>query len=174
MCRRLRIVVLTTLSTLVLGVCRGDEEAWPQFRGPSGQGESASRQLPLTWDREHHIAWKTEIPGRGWSSPVVVDRRVFLTTAIKSGGDESDSDTEKGDVVSLQLVCLDEMTGDTLFRTVPKSPRCRLRRRFIPRTVMPVLSTPIVSGDRVYAHFGTFGTAALTLDGDIVWNRTCF
>src|SRR5947207_15271689 len=54
---------------------------WPQFRGPSGDGASTATNLPMTWGGPQGITWHAEIPGQGWSSPVVVGRRILLTTA---------------------------------------------------------------------------------------------
>jgi outer membrane protein assembly factor BamB len=58
---------------------------WPQFRGSSGQGVSDERNLPLTWSETKNIRWKTAIPGRGWSSPVIQGDRLWLTTATEDG-----------------------------------------------------------------------------------------
>src|SRR4030095_618121 len=76
----LRKPLLTLLfaSTLTLGA-----EDWPQFRGPGGEGHSAERGLPAVWSESQNILWKTPIPGLGWSSPVVANGRVWLTTAVK-------------------------------------------------------------------------------------------
>ena len=54
---------------------------WPEFRGPRGDGTSTSTNLPLQWSEQHHVKWKTGIHDRGWSSPVIWDRQVWLTTA---------------------------------------------------------------------------------------------
>jgi hypothetical protein len=51
-------------------------EDWPQFRGPGGEGHSAERDLPTEWGESKNIAWKTPVPGRGWSSPVIAGGRV--------------------------------------------------------------------------------------------------
>ena len=61
-------------------------EDWPQFRGPSGQGHSAETGLPLAWSESQNVVWKTPVPGRGWSSPVVAGGRAWLTTAVKEKG----------------------------------------------------------------------------------------
>ena len=60
---------------------------WPQFRGPAASGVSANSGLPDTWSAAEHIEWKTEIPGRGWSSPIVWGEKIFVTTAVKEGGE---------------------------------------------------------------------------------------
>ena len=58
---------------------------WPQWRGPAGQGHSDATGLPSEWDAEKNITWKTDLPGRGWSSPVIWKNQVWLTTALENG-----------------------------------------------------------------------------------------
>ena len=60
-------------------------ESWPQFRGPGARGVASGPNLPDRWSATENVAWKTDVPGRGWSSPVVWGQRVFLTTAVNSG-----------------------------------------------------------------------------------------
>src|SRR4029079_19044649 len=74
---------------------------WPQFRGPTGQGVSAERGLPLTWSETKNVRWKVAIPGRGWSSPVVQGDRIWLTTATEEGN-------------SLRAIAVDRNTGAIL------------------------------------------------------------
>src|SRR5688572_12025431 len=57
-------------------------QEWPQFRGPTGQGISAATNVPVRWSATDNVAWKTALPGQGWSSPLVSDGRVYLTTAV--------------------------------------------------------------------------------------------
>ncbi len=58
---------------------------WPQWRGPDGQGHAAAAQdLPVTWSETENIAWKTPLPGRGWSSPVIDGKQIWMTTAIET------------------------------------------------------------------------------------------
>ena len=58
---------------------------WPQFRGAESRGVGTSDRLPLVWGPETNVAWRAEVPGRGWSSPIVWGKRVFLTTAVSEG-----------------------------------------------------------------------------------------
>ena len=55
---------------------------WPEFRGPDGQGHSTERGVPLEWSESQNVAWKTAVPGQGWSTPIVSGGRVWLTTAV--------------------------------------------------------------------------------------------
>ena len=85
------------LLSLSVGLLHGSDN-WPQFRGPSGDGQSDSTGLPLTWNEQEHVKWKTAIPGEGWSSPVVDDGQVWMQTAMDQGK-------------SLRAVCVDQATG---------------------------------------------------------------
>jgi hypothetical protein len=75
----MRLTLLLALSSLFFVT------DWPQFRGPGGQGISDEKNVPLTWSEAKNVRWKTSIPGRGWSSPVVQGDRVWLTTATEEG-----------------------------------------------------------------------------------------
>ena len=132
---------------------------WPQFRGPDGQGHSTERDLPVDWSETKNVVWKTEVPGLGWSSPVVAAGRVWLTSSVDVPGRGEGN-------VSLRALAFDIATG----REVVNVEVFRLTRA---RTINPKNSfaspTPIVDGDRVYVHFGADGTAALSATGEIVW-----
>ena len=131
---------------------------WPAFRGPTGQGHSPELGLPLEWSETDTVVWKTPVPGRGWSSPVVADGRVWLTTATVAPDGAG----------SLRLLAYDVDTGRELFDTVV----IRIDQTASPNPKNSLASpTPVidVDGDRVYVHFGADGTAALTTDGEVVW-----
>ena len=127
---------------------------WPDFRGPGGQGHAEGRGLPLEWSEERNVAWKAAVPGAGWSSPIVADGRVWITTGVP------------GREMSLRVIALDTATG----RTVVDTEVFRLRIGPAPNAKNNRASpSVVVEGDRVYAHFGAEGTAALTTAGEIVW-----
>ncbi len=147
--RNVLLAFLLTLATMV-----GRAEDWPQFRGPTGQGHSTERELPLEWSESRNVRWKAPVAGRGWSSPVVADGRVWLTTAVKSGG------------ASLRALAFDVETGRELVNVEV----FKIRNGDLTNPKNSHASpTPIVEGDRVYVHFGAEGTAALTISGEIVW-----
>jgi outer membrane protein assembly factor BamB len=147
-------VFLLVLLLLALGTKPAAGEDWPQFRGPTGQGHSTERGLPIEWSETKNIVWKTPVPGRGWSSPVVADGRVWLTTATKANG------------ASLRLLAYEAATGRELINVEVFHLRSSELLNIKNSQASP---TPIVDGDRVYVHFGADGTAALTTTGDIVW-----
>jgi outer membrane protein assembly factor BamB len=126
---------------------------WPQFRGPGGQGVSDEKNVPLTWSETKNVRWKTAIPGRGWSSPVIQGDRIWLTTATEDGR-------------SLRAISVNVNTGAIeqnveLFQL--KSPKLMNAKNSF------ASPTPVVEGDRVYLHFGAYGTACITQSGEIVW-----
>ena len=128
---------------------------WPQFRGPDGQGHSSEQGLPLDWSESRHVAWKVPVPGRGWSSPVVSEGRVWLTTAVKSSSG-----------ASLRALAFAADTGAT--QVDVEVFRSRRGDALNPKNSL-ASPTPIVDGARVYVHFGQDGTAALTTAGEVVW-----
>src|SRR5687767_9906131 len=79
---------------------------FPQFRGPTGDGHATASSLPIEWNATTNVAWKTPIPGRGWSSPSLHQGRLYLTTAAPN-----DPDKETGDL-SLRAYCLDAVSGE--------------------------------------------------------------
>src|SRR6185503_11544281 len=97
--RRLLWLILIVPGLTALGA-RG--ENWPQFRGPTGQGISTEKHLPTEWSKDQNVAWRTEIPGDGWSSPIVWGDRVFLTTALESGS-------------ACDVICVDARSGKVLW-----------------------------------------------------------
>ena len=144
-----------TLLVLMVGstVARAGED-WPQFRGPDGQGHSDAIGVPLTWSEAEHVAWKTEIPGEGWSSPVILGSQVWMTTATEEG-------------CSLRAVCVDRKTGQ-----VTRNVEVFHRDKAIEKhgTNSYASPTPVLEGDRVYVCFGTMGTACLDAKtGEVVW-----
>jgi len=143
---------------LLLALVLASAGQWPEFRGPSGQGHASDTNLPVDWSESRNVVWKTPVPGRGWSSPVVADGRVWLTTSTDSG------DRRRG--VSLRALAFETATG----REVVNTEVFRVDRPEALNGKNSYASpTPIVDGDRVYVHFGAQGTAALTTAGDVVW-----
>jgi outer membrane protein assembly factor BamB len=146
---------------LALAVLPLSAEDWPQFRGPTGQGHSSETGLPLEWSETQNVVWKTPVTGSGWSSPVVSGGQVWLTAAVDA------PDGQRGRT-SLRALAFDVETGRALIdvevvRTGAGPPRHPKNSRASP--------TPIVDGDRVYVHFGSEGTAALTTSGKVLWTR---
>jgi len=153
------IPLLAVLSVLALDTRAGENLTWPQFRGPNGDGRTDATSLPLHWSETNNVKWKTPIHGRAWSSPVVADNRVWITTASEDGRE-------------LFAVCLDARTGkvvhDLKLFTVEQP-------QFAHKFNTYGSPTPVIEGDRVYVTFGSPGTACLDeKTGKVLWERRDF
>jgi outer membrane protein assembly factor BamB len=174
---------ITVISTLLFinsaGAFAGT--SWPQWRGPSGQGISEEKNLPTTWSPTKNIKWKTQITGRGHSSPIVWGNKIFLTTAIEGpvvpgakAVKHMDGDKEyiHPDSVGadhkhfFKVICLSRETGkilweQTSFEGTPYDDRHR-KSSF-------ASSTPATDGKYVYAFFGSEGLYAYDMKGKFAW-----
>ena len=161
---RLRVLARSALAGAVRALALGaaaahaGETEWPQFRGPTGQGLSSAVQVPTAWNATTHVAWKVAIPGRGWSSPVLARGRLYLTSAV--------GDTDK----TLRALCLDATDGRVLWNTEVFHPDTASLAAMHAKN-SPASGSPIVTTNRLYVHFGHMGTAALDLDGKVVWRQ---
>ncbi len=135
---------------------------WTGFRGPNGAGVSDDSSIPVEWDNSKNMQWNRELPGKGYSSPIVVGDRVFVTCYSGEGGDNSG--------LKRHLLCLDRKTGDEKWSKVVPSAN---RERSIPRfagTPGYASNTPVSDGERVYVLFGSTGVLAYDLDGKQLWS----
>lgn len=134
---------------------------WPQFRGPDANGITTAKNLPLEWSTAKGIAWSVEVPGKGWSSPVLSEGKLYLTAAVSDASEE----------VGLNVLCLDQSTGalvwnKEVFRPDPGEAKSMHKKN------TAASPTPIVAGGKVYVHFGHMGTAALDLKGNVLWRQS--
>ena len=139
---------------------------WLQFRGPGGFG-IAPGKAPLEWSADNNIAWKTEMPGPGASSPIVVGDRVLLTCYTGYGVDKKNPGEQKD--LKRHLVCIDRKSGKTLWtRNIPAAPP--EPKYFLYQSYHGYASsTPISDGKNVYVFFGKSGVFAFDLDGKQLW-----
>jgi outer membrane protein assembly factor BamB len=166
-----RYARLTALAAIVAAAPLFAADAdWPQFRGPQADGHAPAGDAPLTWSTTENIAWSVEIPGRGWSSPVHRDGKIYLTTAvITDGGEESNPKADR----SLRALCLDPATGRTLWDVEVFQQDGAAAPDTIHQKNGHASPTPIIAGDgRMFVHFGHQGTACLALaDGKKLWEN---
>ncbi|MEI6809924.1 MAG: PQQ-binding-like beta-propeller repeat protein, partial [bacterium] len=148
------------LSLLIFTTARAD---WPDFRGPTGDGHVTAADankpigLPLKWSETENVKWKTEIPFRGWSTPVVMDNQIWMTTATLEGND-------------FFAVCVDATTGRILFNE--KLFHCDKPEPLGNNVNCYASPSPVIEPGRVYVHFGSYGTACLdTSNAKIIWKR---
>ncbi|MDP1591287.1 MAG: PQQ-like beta-propeller repeat protein [Prosthecobacter sp.] len=157
----MRTSLVLLLSTSLLSAAD-----WPEFRGSNAQGHSAATNLPLTWSPTSHIAWKAAVAGVGWSSPVVIGERIFLTSALPVGGVED----PKADR-SLHALALDAASGKPVWDVelfIATSPRAHRKNSH-------ASPTPVYEDGKLYVHFGHLGTACLdAATGNAIWSTQEF
>lgn len=131
-------------------------ENWPQFRGPTGQGITAAKDLPLEWSADN-VTWEAEVPGEGWSSPIVWEEHVFLTTTTEDG-------------TTCRVMAFDRDTGKELWSEAvfTQVPRRKERRNSY------ATPTPVTDGRLVYASFGDGSFVALDFAGNVKWMNRDF
>lgn len=150
---------------------------WPQFRGPAARGVAENPALPQQWSATENVEWKIDIPGRGWSSPIVSGERVFLTTVVNQAEAEQprkglyfggDRPVPPDSVHHWLVVCLDLASGRELWQRKvhegkPAGP-IHLKNSF-------ASETPVTDGQRVYCYFGNLGVYCLDFDGQVIWTK---
>ena len=145
-------LLITVASCVVIEA----NEQWSQFRGHYGNGIIKSTSAPINWSENTNIDWKTPIHDRGWSSPVIWNDQIWMTTATKEGN-------------KMYAICVNKLSGKIehdIHVFDVKSPQA------ITNENTYASPTPVVEEGRVYAHFGTYGTVCIsTKDGQILWKR---
>jgi outer membrane protein assembly factor BamB len=146
-------------------------ENWPQFRGPSGQGHTECRNLPLTWggpkDKQENVAWKSPLVGQGHASPIVWGDRVFVCTAHWP----PEVKQREKVIPEHHVLCYSTADGKRLWDTlVPPGPWVRSDFRSGPGGGY-ACPTPVTDGHHVYCLFGSSVIAALDFQGKIVWRK---
>lgn len=156
------------------------EANWPSFRGPSGQGRTAEAKLPLNWSETENVTWKTAIPGKGWSSPVLRGDAIWMTTAVESNAtpaeqaellkdEKQPKQRQVAKTISLRAVCVDRVSGELIkdidLLTVENPDAIHLLNSY-------ASPTPVLEEGRLYCHFGTFGTVCIdTNTNERIWER---
>ena len=175
--------ILGMVAVLLLGSVASavaQEGQWTRFRGPNAGAVADDPRLPEVWSETENVVWKADIPGLGWSSPVVWNDHIFLTTAVSSGEERApqpglydpgaDHGATRSSASHRWLVYdFDFATGAVrwtreLVVSVPGMER-HIKNSF-------ASETPVTDGERLYVYFGTIGlVAALELDGEVAWTR---
>jgi len=161
-------VVLTAISCCTLfpgvGWTQVDED-WPRFRGPGGMGLSTATGLPLEWDANTNVVWKTPLPGSGASSPIVLGDRIYLT--CYSGyfvPGEPEGSLER---LERHLLAIDVETGEIAW---DRAIAAKLPEEEKIRDHGFAANTPAADAERVYAFFGKSGVFAFDHEGKRLWH----
>jgi len=174
-----RHYILLGLAALLIGAHTaraGEADRWPQFRGGCG-GVADGAKLPAVWSATTNVVWKTEIPGKAWSSPVVWGNKVFVTSAVSGQAVEPPRKglyvwrfwgTRESDEYRCMIYCLDFATGKVLWeRVAHRGPT----RGAIHTKNSYASETPATDGERVFACFGNVGLFCFDMDGREVWSQ---
>lgn len=169
-----------SLLVVIVSVSSVSAADWPQWRGPAGQGHSTAKGLPLTWSETENIVWRTAIPGRAWSSPVIDGQHIWMTTAVESEASPIEKAKKLADnfagqplnivgKLSLRAVAVNRESGKLihdieLLTAESPDPVHQLNSFASP--------SPTLEEGRLYAHFGTNGTACLdTKTQKVLWTN---
>lgn len=156
-------IVLAAMACVLLPMA-GRAADWPQFRGPNGLGVAPDKGLPLTWSESENVLWKTDMPGAGASSPIILNGKVYLTcySGYGTGGDGAGN----MEALALHLVCVDADSGRIVWdkqikAKLPESPKVRDHGYAGP--------TPATDGKHLYVFFGKTGVLKFDLEGKQLW-----
>ena len=147
------IEALETISIEPVMPAPGAEKQWPSFRGPTGQGIAMDKKFPLIWSQTENIVWKTELTGRGNSSPVIWDDRIFITSASEDGK-------------TRELFCYNRSNGELKWKKAAPIPE-NVEKLYWKNTYAS--STPVIDGERIITFFGNSGMVCFNMDGDLEW-----
>ncbi len=177
------IVICILFSLAGINACSGGDSLteWKSFRGPSGQGYADTADIPTRWSEDENVQWKTGIPGKGFSAPVINDNQIWLTTAFHVPSDQEEiarrtvnntgsEPITVSDTATMYAICLDRKTGQIIRRVkllhVNKPQWVHVENSY-------ATPTPVIEGNRLYCHFGTFGTICINTDnGKVLWANT--
>jgi outer membrane protein assembly factor BamB len=170
---RIRLAFVALLVwTVSLHASVGDPKNWAQWRGPDMTGVSRTAKPPIEWSETKNIKWKVEIPGRGSSSPVVWNDRIFLLTAIPVGiagpaQHEPRGGLPKRGVHQYKVLALDRKTGKTIWEHVAREEEPHEAAHGDNGTWAS--SSAITDGQHVFAYFESRGLYALDMNGKLIW-----
>jgi outer membrane protein assembly factor BamB len=153
-CMAVQFVLSAAVPASLIQVEGEGAKYWPRWRGPSGQGHVAPGDYVDTWSNTTNVKWKTEVPGRGHSSPIVWNDHIFLTTA-RDGGSR------------LSMLAFRRSDGALLWET--SVPVTGVEHVYAKNSHASATAT--TDGQRVYASFGTHGLAAFDFKGKMVWHQ---
>jgi outer membrane protein assembly factor BamB len=129
-------------------------ENWPRWRGPQGNAFSSEVPLPTHWSTTDNVAWKVQIPGEGFSSPIVWGDRVFVTSALEHGFRRA-------------MHCLDAASGRIVWSREIEDDNPEVTSAMTGHAA----ATPATDGRHVVAFFGNAGVVCYDFDGEQLWQR---
>jgi outer membrane protein assembly factor BamB len=171
----MRLSVVVVLLTLISGQAPA-QETWAQWRGPLGTGVAPEAKPPVEWSEDKNVRWKTAIPGKGHSTPVVWGDIIFLTTAIpygepiaprfvRPGAHDNNAMTQRHEFA---VLAVSRKSGKILWQqTVNRA----APHEAVHLTASLASASPVTDGERVYAFFGSYGLYCLDTAGKPLWQK---
>jgi outer membrane protein assembly factor BamB len=172
----IRSILIVALICSLLHAASADPN-WPQFRGPHSLGVAEDAKLPDRWSQTENVAWKTNIPGTGWSSPIVWGDKIFVTSVVSAGATEA---PKKGlyfggeryelskDEHRWMVYAVDFKSGKILWEREAHKGLVTASRHLKNSYAS---ETPVTDGERVYAYFGNLGLFCYDLKGKLLWKQ---
>lgn len=152
----------------LLGVGTAAADTWLHWRGPEGNGTAPGANPPVEFSATENVKWKQPIPGRGSGSPIVLEDRVFVVTAVAKDKGVPETVAQPLD---FRLLCYRRSDGQLLWQrtAVTATPHEGTHS-----TNGFASASPCSDGQRVYAHFGSRGLFGYSIEGEPIWERTDF
>jgi outer membrane protein assembly factor BamB len=168
---------LAALLAVLATVESAETRKWPQFRGPEARGVAEGNGFPDEWDTNRNVRWSVEVPGSGWSAPIVWDDRIFVTTVVSEGAPETpkkglyfggERRTAAPGRHQWRVYCFNWSDGQVRWNKdlhfgEPPNP-LHVKNTY-------ASETPVTDGERVYAYFGNVGLFCLDMKGNELWSR---
>jgi len=177
-----RFLFLVLLIKLFTGNSEISAQNWPQWRGPYGCGAYPDGKPPLEWSEQSNIAWKIEIPGKGYSTPIIWEDQIFLTSAIELGEkkqsfswlqklkfwkDEEET-VQSENVHQFVVWSIDRHNGKIQWQRKVNQQVPLVKTH---ATGSWASHSMVTDGERLYAYFGSHGLYCLDLRGKVLWER---
>jgi outer membrane protein assembly factor BamB len=146
---------------------------WSQFRSADGDGTADVKHIPLEWSQNKNILWKTTVPGKGWSSPIIWEDKVFITTAYRADKKDMLEVPSNRRIVPdtdyrFEVYCLDRKTGEIQWKQLSFLGKPRITTHYDNTYAS---ETPATDGQHVYVYFGMIGLYCYDMEGNKVWEK---
>jgi len=146
---------------------------WSQFRGAKADGTSSVKNIPLEWGNDKNVLWKIKVPGKGWSSPIIWEDKVFITTAYRADKKDMVEVPSNRRIVPdtdyrFEVYCLDRKTGEIQWKQLSFLGKPRITTHYDNTYAS---ETPATDGQHVYVYYGMIGLYCYDMEGNKVWEK---
>jgi outer membrane protein assembly factor BamB len=145
---------------------------WSQFRGSRGDGTTTLNNLPTEWGVDHNVKWKTKIPGKGWSSPIIWGEKVFITSARRADNVPETHDSNNriypDHDYKFEIYCLNKNTGEVIWQETAYQGKPAIITH---KDNTYASETPATDGKHIYVYFGMIGLYCYDMEGEKVWEK---